>query len=87
MSPQAPLYEYKTSVLAEHNISNEKPFELVQGKVFEQNQNNSQLCDSLLITLRVQRMDAMDLSRIDEVFKGKTVNKENETLVIYSLRY
>jgi hypothetical protein len=36
MSPDAPLYEYKLNVLAEHNISNETSFELNYGKARKQ---------------------------------------------------
>lgn len=75
MSPEAPLYEYKVNVLAEHNISTDVPFELTYGK----------LCQPLLSALRVQRMEATEFVHLDEVFEGKPASKENETLVVKSL--
>lgn len=75
MSPEAPLFQLKMEVLRKHNIQNEQSFELRNGKV----------PNELLATLRVQRIQPQEFSRIDRAFSNQIISEENELEVLEAL--
>lgn len=75
MSPEAPLFDYKMSILQKKGISNHQCFYLQRGK----------LSSDLLATLRVQRLEPIEFANADQAFKNQPVSVENERLVLSSL--